>query len=637
MNLTDLLLNTQALLQVSVIGIFLYVIFRILDKRFDLSSRDRGVVIAGAVLTCLGCLYFFLLYWNHFLGLRSGNGAFGAGVSYLAGLRPYRDYYCAVTPLDILKWAAVMKVLGAKLIVVRAFAVFDRMLLCLLLYFWLVRFFRARDAALATLVTIVVSAGDLTDPLASYNHDTILLAMLAGFLSSYGLDAGRSLRSTVNFAALAGVATCLSFGTKQTIGLAITVAIPIVVSASLLRLDGLRRALAFLGGFLAGWAASAGVIVAWLMHAGLWSEFLHQVFRQGPAAKASHPVDFLNRAVLIAKGLHPEIVVASLSLLLAAKPILNALHSHEVSKDSLKQLAPLVAVPVLGYFTVSTAFNLNGVQIFRLATIFIAVIASLAIGVYCFARWIFGRLNRFQAQVLLFAAVSFSVAFMLSLSWPFFEAMLLPGLALFIATTLDGLTSRYRNFVYVACGLLLMAQVESKLAAPFGFAGWQEAAVGSATIRSEVPEFDGLRLPREMVTFVDGTVHIVHDHATPKDTIFAYPEFGVLYTLTGHRPPTFSWSHNIDVINDQIGREEASRLLSGRPAVLIYGAESKLALRTDEQLWREGRDSGQRSLISAVESLASSYCLEREFHLSDGHTVRVYLRPDSEAANCTKK
>jgi len=639
MSIIELGLWILALVRLATFGAALFVLSSLaflLIKRTHLEIRSRGVVVTGAVVTCVGCLYFFLLYWNHFLGLRSGNGAFGGGMSYLVGLRPYRDYYCAVTPLDILKWAAVLKMFGAKLIVVRMFALFDRMLLSLLLYFWLVRFFRARDAALATLVTIVVSAGDISDPLASYNHDTILLAMLAGFLASFAMDGERSEKWTGSFALLSGLAACLSFGTKQTIGLGITVAIPVVVGASLLRLDGLRRALIFVGGFVLGWAACATVIAAWLMHAGLWPQFLYQVFQQGPAAKASHLSDFLKRALLLSEHLHREIFVAIAALAIAAKPIIASLHSREKRLNSLAQIKPLIAVPVIAFFAVRTLVSVPGIQVLRFATILIAVFASVAIGVYCFVRWILARLTRFQSQMLLLAAVSFSVAFMLSLSWPFFEAMLVPGLALFVATTLDTLTAPFRKIVYLVIGLLLMAQVQSKLAAPFGFAGWQEAPVSSARVQSELPVLEGFTLPKETVNFVDGAVQVIQKSTTSSDTIFTYPEFGIFYGLTGHRSPTLSWSHNIDVITSQLARDEADRLLRGRPAVLIYGPESTLALQTDEQLWREGHQSGQRVLIDAVNILAKDYCMEREFQLSDGHTVKVYVRPDLETTHCTK-
>jgi len=72
-------------------------------------------------------------------------------------------------------------IFGKLPIVLRAFGVFERVILSLLLYGWLVRFFRVKDAALAAMVTMVISTGDVADPVSSYNHFTIMLAIASGF------------------------------------------------------------------------------------------------------------------------------------------------------------------------------------------------------------------------------------------------------------------------------------------------------------------------------------------------------------------------------------------------------------------------------------------------------------------------
>ena len=53
------------------------------------------------MVTALVTLCFFLLFWNRFLGLRSGDGGFTGGVYFLEGILPYRDYYCPVPPLFV--------------------------------------------------------------------------------------------------------------------------------------------------------------------------------------------------------------------------------------------------------------------------------------------------------------------------------------------------------------------------------------------------------------------------------------------------------------------------------------------------------------------------------------------------------
>ena len=160
----------------------------------SLSSKGR-TAIAGAMVTASVTLCFFLLFWNRFLGLRSGDGGFSGAVFFLKGILPYRDYYLPVPPLWVVRCAAVLAIFGKLPIVLRGYAVFERVFLSLLLYGWLVRFFRVKDAAWAAIVTMVVSAGDYADPVSSYNHFTIMLAIAGGFTASYALDAGRTKRT----------------------------------------------------------------------------------------------------------------------------------------------------------------------------------------------------------------------------------------------------------------------------------------------------------------------------------------------------------------------------------------------------------------------------------------------------------
>ena len=143
---------------------------------------------------------------------------------------------------------------------------------------------------------------------------------------------------------------------------------------------------------------------------------------------------------------------------------------------------------------------------------------------------------------------------------------------------------------------------------------------------SSLPELRGFRLPPNTVDFVDSTIRIIRENSTPEDTIFVYPEFGLFYGATERRASTFSTSHNIDVVPDSFAREEAQRLLRARPAVLIYGPQPDSYLRHEEWYWRDGKPSGQRDLIAAVETLAREYRLVRAFTVF-GNPVSVFVRP----------
>ncbi len=271
---------------------------------------DRApVFIAGAIITVIVTAFFLLLFWNRFLGLRSGDGCFGGGLGILGGGIPYRDGYGATPPLFLLRTAAVLSVFGKTMVAIRGAGIVERLLISLLLYGWLARFFKARNAALATIVTMIASTGDRADPLSSYNHFTILLAMASGLVSSYALDENRSFRALFTLGCTAGVFSFLCLSSKQTIGLAITVAVPVVIGTCLIRLEGIRKAAAYLGGYAAAWLAPCSLLVAWFVRMGILQTFLRQIFVTGPAAKFSHPMDFLTRAIFVMSSMKWEVAI----------------------------------------------------------------------------------------------------------------------------------------------------------------------------------------------------------------------------------------------------------------------------------------------------------------------------------------
>jgi hypothetical protein len=211
--------------------------------------------------------------------------------------------------------------------------------------------------------------------------------------------------------------------------------------------------------------------------------------------------------------------------------------------------------------------------------------------------------------------------------------MTVPGLALFLAVLLNDFIGWRRWVVYGACMVLLFCQTQTKMGVPFGFDGWYEPPVKTATDRSSLPELRGLLLPPNTVDFVDSTVEIIRQNSTPQDSIFVFPELGIFYGLTGRRLATFSGSHNMDVVSDAFAREEAQRLLRERPAVLIYGPKSAQLLHSDEITWRNGKPSGLRDLAAAVEALARQYRCVKVFRMYPfGDPVYVFVRPDATPA-----
>jgi hypothetical protein len=469
----------------------------------------------------------------------------------------------------------------------------------------------------------------------------------ASFLSSYALDEHRSTRVLAAIGAGAGVCSFLSIATKQTIGLAITVALPIILGITLLRLEGVRKSAAYVLGFVLAWISALLVLFAGLARMGILHPFLQQIFVTGPSAKASHAGDFLSRAIFVMSQSPWEVRLALFASIFCIAAVLcsagNKVAGEESSHSAWLQMIAVLLIGVASLCLALTVphhiiddailfspiwYHVDANTPLR-SLIYLTLFDSAFIGAWYFFRCVRSNcLTRRESQFLLYSAASFCVAFMLSLSFPAFELLILPGLGLLVAAVLENISHWTRWLVYVVCVLLLICEIQKKLDTPFGFAAWSEPSVALATSRSTIPELKGLRLPVSTVKFVDSTVRIIQENSAPTDTIFTYPEFSIFYSLAHRMPATFSGSHNLDLVPDAFARQEAARLLAHPPAVIVYGSESDIFFIGQEVLWRNGMPSGQRAILAAINSLKVRYRLAEKYqpYGRSGYWY-VYVRP----------
>lgn len=593
-------------------------------------SIQRRVVLTGAAVAVACTLFFFSLYWNRFSGLRSGNGSFQAGIALLSGLRPYRDFYTAGPPFNMILSGAALRLFGPYLIVIRALGVFERLILAALLYTWLTRFFRPQHAAIASILAVVVSTGDPSNNLSSYGFEAILFFMLSAFAATLALDRTHLSKSFTCWALVAGAFAALSFETKQTTGIGATLAIPFMSALYLFWAKRGRKALYFLACFGFGWCIVAGAIFLWLVKIGAFREFLIDAFQKGPSAKAAHLSDFVIRALRAAWYVLGGFIVACVLL------VLNWPAMRKAATDSDTSLATssgrILWIGVLSFAAIgcAAALSYRGITLFTSVTdlaIYVSSFGAAAFAIFVSWRLLRGTLSDRQAKIGFLAGSCLVIAFMVSLSWPASFDMVFPGLGLVVAAILDGSRPWQRAITYAVCGLLLFSATSGKLHWPHGFHDWFDPPVREATAASNLPQLAGLRLPPSEVTLIDRTIDIISQYTKPSDTIFCYPEFGVFYPLAHRGFPTQTDSHNIDVVNDAFARAEAQRVLQKRPAVLIYYRIPAWSLRADETLWRGGKPSGQRDLINAMETLAKQYRLAGTFAVPPNPApVQVYVR-----------
>ena len=599
----------------------------------------RSEAVPLLTLLLLAAL-FFLSYFNRFAGVRSGDGEFSGGMALLAGRLPYRDYYTAGPPLNQIKSALELLIFGKALIVTRAAAVIERLCIAVLLYVWLRRNFGALATLLGSLVTVVVSAGDRSDPLASYNHDAIFFAMVCGYAACLSLDDVR-LRRVFCCAAIAGAGAGLCALTKQTVGLGTAVTVFVIASVACIRRHP-RAIPVWLTAYCVGFSVPVLAVGVYLRRLGVLAAAMRMLFVSGPSAKASHPADFVQRTVFVGWDNVVWVTLGLLALCLSGRAVWRSLIRHtDTSRPSIPDhsitVVLLAGVGLFGICEMLSRLGVPAVWNFSKSAVYYTI----------FGMTLFAPILSLQAfrrrsdearlwDLAIFAAVGWCVAFTLSLSWPAFEAMTLPGLALLIAAAVEGAQS-YRGVLYALLAVLLCFQLREKLDLPFTFGGQDEPPVRLATARSSLPALRGMLLPLSTLRLLDEATRSVQQSASPGETIFTYPEMGLFYALADRPFPTRAGSHNIDVVPDWFAREEATRLLDHPPAVLLYARPTEAQLLAEEKLWRHGSLSGQRDIIAALDKLTSSYVLNGTYRLDkNDNPIRVYVRSDRPRGSVQK-
>ena len=356
------------------------------------------------------------------------------------------------------------------------------------------------------------------------------------------------------------------------------------------------------------------------------------MFISGPKAKASHPFVFLAREVMIA-GLYRWWLLLAVILLLASGRVLGrgvaSSSNRQPSSTAFWVRTSVVSVVLLALTLWAAGKGQNPLQDSGKTAVYFVLLGTAYIGLLGVQRAFQseGEEQRRTFQIAVFSASSLAIALSLSLSFPAFEAMVLPGLGLLLAAAFDGAPNKGKMVVVAVSALAVLLQVREKMALPFGFDHQMEGPVSIATQRSSDPMLKGMRLPSPTISFLDDVKATIAERAGADGRLFTYPEFGLLYSLSGRYPPTRTTSHNMDVVNDSFAQAEALRLLESPPAVIVYAKPTAEDIRIAELVWREGHPSGQRSIIAAVEQIIQGYDLIGTYRLLPEDTpIRIYAR-----------
>ncbi len=600
-------------------------------------DRRKQLLLAVAVVVGLN-LAFLLSFWNRFLGPGVSGMFLEFASRLLSGKVPYRDFYVVVTPFYIFRTAAIVKLFGPSLAVLRLVDIGYRCALAAILVIWLAKVVRIPYAALGALAAIAVFSTDPADPLISYHLEATFWALIGAFLISYvGWERRKSLRN-ISLIGISGVCCSVCFFTKQTEGGGITLALILVIAGLSLRDLGWRLTLLRLLAFCAGWIMPAVAILGWLASKGALRAFAIAIFADGPSAKGS-PGHILTRVFLNGFGSWPGnavyLLFAICIMLLVVRMVRKGSAAPPSSVPGMLQLA-LIAAAGAGALVVGYA---GGAAVPRISvTAYVLEIWSILIGffgvfslaVYYTAILTQRGMTEVEKQRWLLVMASFWICYTMSWSWVAWGPMAFPSLGVVIAIVLEDLASRPRTsllrYSFAAAAVLLLSVCEAgRVSCPFSWDSWTDEPIRNATAASRQPALNGIYMSPEMAAFVDRLTNLIHDHSRVNDSVFIYSYQPLWYVLANRWPPTYAQVHFFDVAPDDLCRRDAERIVKARPALIVdFVGDSELF---NENLFRAGRRSGQRDLQDQMYRLINTdYRMEAAIPIKESPVpVRVFV------------
>lgn len=605
-------------------------------------GRKKQLALAVAIVVGLN-LAFLLSFWNRFLGPGVSGMFLEFASRLLSGKVPYKDFYVVVTPFYIFKTAAIIKLFGPSIAVLRLVDIGYRCALAAILVIWLSKVVRIPYALLGALAAVAVFSTDPADPLISYHLEATFWATIGAFLLSYVKWERRKSLRNISLFCCSGACCSVCFFTKQTEGGGITLALLIVIAGLSIRDLSMRPAIARLLVFCTGWMLPAGAVLGWLASKGALKAFAIAIFVDGPSAKGS-PLHILTRVFVNGFGSWSGDALYLLFAIWTMGLVVHVVRKARAAPTSATTvLLPLAVIAAAGAAALVAGYAGGAVvshialtaYLLEILSIFFGFFGIFSLAVYYTVILMRRGMTEVERQRWLLVMASFWICYTMSWSWVAWGPMAFPSLGVVIALMLEDLLSRPRpsvlRYSFAAAAVLLLSVCEAgRVACPFSWDSWTDDPVRSATASSSQPMLNGIYMSPEMAAFVDRLTKVIDEHSRVNDSVFIYSYQPLWYVLANRWPHTYAQVHFFDVAPDDLCRRDADRLVKDRPAVIVdFVGDSEL---WNEKLFRAGQKSGQRDLHNQMDRLIhADYRLEAAISIKESPVpVRVFVLRSGE-------
>jgi hypothetical protein len=604
-------------------------------------ARIRSAVAMTATALVAGS-YVAIVYDK---GFPVSEGWFSVFARYVnAGKVPYRDFELLATPAYTYLIAAITRVFGYDLIVLRVVGALLFVGIAVVAYLVFSRLFRPAIALIAAGATALFMQSEVANVFYDYVRFFDLFAY--GACLSLLIYVGRCDRPSRRRLSLAittcGLCSGLALLVRQNSG-ALVAAYVVVLFVFLAFVVERRKALLLnLVNYVVGLLVPVTVMVGVMVANGSLGAFRRMTVTDALAAKGGLVTTlfaWVGRAAR--QALADWRGIALLLALLVVHAVLYLRERdrrHELDRDEGAGLRVglLFAVPALaGIFLCYQNLQLS--HLFAPLrgwqtpySVYAVVLVLFVVSVVRVRHYRTLEVSQRRSRLLFLALTGMVVAlgYGAGTSGGLSEGQTALGLGTILATILylgDHRRAAPTQLVAVALSVCLcLSFVAYKYEHPYAWWGLSEPDVRLATETFDLPLLRGIAVSPWTKSAVEGIAGDITAHSQPTDSVFVFPHIPIFYLLSDRYPSTFTLVQWYDFSSPAGVRADIRTLQKDPPKVIVIARVPTWVTAAHESLFGDGR--AQLQMLTALQRLVSvdGYRRVGTYMIDTGYQVVVY-------------
>lgn len=261
------------------------------------------------------------------------------------------------------------------------------------------------------------------------------------------------------------------------------------------------------------------------------------------------------------------------------------------------------------------------------------------LGVWGFVN-IIRKKRQIDEYVLIFtlAGAYFAIAYSCGNSGGLAEGQMTIGIALLVTLFLQVFSYKWERFLRIAvvmvCIGITIQTADKKMIYTYNWWGMDESDFWSSRQESEIPLLEGIHMSYETLNVYESVYDIIMQNTTDADAIYCFPQIPIFYSMTGREDPgTRSKVQWFDVSTDETVIGDIAVLQDNIPKVVIMYNTSEYAYQSHESAFRKGEMSGTRRMREFLYNFVyeNHYSFGGRF-VANNNVIQVWIREDESVS-----